>query len=227
MREAINPRDAEPYALKQKSSSVSAQAEMHHRVNQNVQAAGVDAIGFNCWIWSPHYLGGRTSGLAGGELPPSILPVGVFVKASPDEVARAVEVAGFRAIQLHGDEDAQLYASIPAEIIQVIRMTDAAGLPTQAASRVVRRVLLDAHVDGYGGAGKSFDWKLVPEAKRRLQREVMVGGGLTADNVADAIRMGQPWGVDVASGVESSPGVKDRLKLIAFVAAVRAADGSA
>jgi len=189
-------------------------------------AAGVDAIGFNCWALSPRYLAPEEAAPLVASLPASILAVGVFVKAAPDEVARVVQAAGFRAIQLHGDEDAELYGGIPAEIIQVIRMKDAAALPTRAASRVVGRVLLDAHVDGYGGAGKSFDWKLVAEAKRRLQREVMVGGGLTADNVAEAIRIGQPWGVDVASGVESSPGVKDRLKLIAFVAAVRAADGS-
>jgi len=188
-------------------------------------AAGVDAIGFNCWPRSPRYLPPAEAASLVASLPPPILAVGVFVKASPDEVARAVEVAGFRAIQLHGDEDVELYATIPAEIIQVVRMTDVAGLPSQAASRVVHRILLDAHVDGYGGAGRSFDWKLVPEAKRRLQREVMIGGGLTAENVADAIRIGQPWGVDVASGVESSPGVKDPRKLTAFVAAVRAAEG--
>lgn len=189
-------------------------------------AAGVDAIGFNCWTGSPRYLALEEATSLVKSLPPSILPVGVFVKASPEEVARTVEVAGFRAVQLHGDEDAELYSNVRAEIIQVIRIRNAEGLPTQAAHRVVRRILLDAHVDGYGGAGKRFDWRLVPEAKRRLEREVIVGGGLTADNVAEAIRIGRPWGVDVASGVESSPGVKDRLKLMDFVAAVRAAEGA-
>ncbi len=189
-------------------------------------AAGVDAIGFNCWPGSPRYLAPEEAAAFVGSLPPSILRVGLFVKASPDEVARAVEVAGFRAVQLHGDEDPELYANVPAEIIQVIRVKDGAGLPTQPAHRAVRRVLLDAHVEGYGGSGRRFDWTLVPEVKRRLGREIIVGGGLTPDNVAEAIRIGQPWGVDVASGVESSPGVKDRHKLMAFVAAVRAAEGN-
>ncbi len=188
-------------------------------------AAGVEAIGFNCWPGSPRYVMPRAAADLVAEVPPSILPIGVFVKASPDEVERTVEIARFRGIQLHGDEDPARYAHLPVEIIQVIRIQDSTGMPERPPHRCVTRVLLDAHVAQFGGAGRSFDWKLVPLAKERLGREVMIGGGLTSENVLDAIRVGQPWGVDVASGVESSPGVKDHRKIHAFVAAVRSADG--
>jgi phosphoribosylanthranilate isomerase len=156
-------------------------------------------------------------------VPPSILTVGVFVGSTPQEVQRAVQVAGFRAVQLHGDEDPTDYAHLPVEIIQVVRMKQSV-LPAQTIPPAVKWVLLDTHVESYGGAGQSFDWTVIPEAKRRLEREVIIGGGLTHQNVAEAIRIGRPWGVDVASGVESAPGVKDQAKLQAFVQAVLGAE---
>lgn len=195
------------------------------RRDADVQAcvdAGVDAIGFNCWTRSPRYVSAEEAAKLAAGVPPSTLTVGVFVRATPEEVARVVAIAGFGAVQLHGDEDPELYASVPAQIIQVVRMKSLAALPGGPASPSTRLVLLDAHVDEFGGAGRSFDWSLVPEAKRRMQRDVIVGGGLSAENVAEAIRIGQPWGVDVASGVESSPGLKDHRRLNAFVAAARA-----
>jgi phosphoribosylanthranilate isomerase len=188
-------------------------------------AVGVDAIGFNCWPGSPRYLAPGAAADLIAQVPSSILPVGVFVKASPEEVERTVAIAGFRAVQLHGDEDPSCYAHLSVEIIQVVRIRDPASLPTRPAHPCVARVLLDAHVAQFGGAGRSFDWTLVPMARGRLGREVLIGGGLTPANVLEAIRVGQPWGVDVASGVESSPGVKDPQKMQAFVAAVRAAQG--
>jgi len=188
-------------------------------------AAGVDAIGFNCWPGSPRYLTPGAAADLVAQVPSSILPVGVFVRASPAEVARTVAIAGFRAIQLHGDEDPSSYAHLSVEIIQVVRIQNSASLPARPAHPCVARVLLDAHVAEFGGAGRSFDWSLVPLAKGRLERDVVIGGGLTPANVLEAIRVGRPWGVDVASGVESAPGVKDPQKLKAFVAAVRAIPG--
>jgi phosphoribosylanthranilate isomerase len=187
-------------------------------------AAGVDAIGFNCWPGSPRYVMPRAAADLVAQVPRAILPIGVFVKASPDEVQRTVEIAQFRGIQLHGDEDPARYAHLAVEIIQVIRIQDSVVMPEHPPHSCVKRVLLDTHVAQFGGAGRSFDWNLVPLAKDRLKREVMIGGGLTSENVLDAIRLGRPWGVDVASGVESSPGVKDHRKIQAFVAAVRAAE---
>jgi phosphoribosylanthranilate isomerase len=185
---------------------------------------GVDAIGFNCWPHSPRYLPAQAAADLVAAVPPSTLTVGVFVGAPPDQVERAVAVAGFQAVQLHGDEDPVDYAHLPVQIIQVLRIKGSSGLPDQVVHRSVKWVLLDAHVESYGGSGQKFDWSLIPEAKRRLAREVIIGGGLTSENVAQAIRVGVPFGVDVASGVESSPGVKDRARLDAFVQAVRSVE---
>ena len=186
--------------------------------------AGADAIGFNCWPGSPRYLKPDDAAKLVSKVPPSILTVGVFVKAPTQEVAESVRIAGFRAIQLHGDEDPTSYAHLPVEIIQVIRMKDGQALPSGPAPACVRRVLLDTHVAEFGGAGRTFDWTRAALARERLGRDVLIGGGLTADNVGEAIRLGRPWGVDVASGVESSPRAKDARKIRAFVAAVRAAE---
>ncbi len=187
--------------------------------------AGVDAIGFNCWPSSPRYLRANHAAQLVSKLPASILPVGVFVKAPPEQVAETVRIAGFRAIQLHGDEDPMWYGHLPVEIIQVIRIKDRDGLPKLPAPACVQRVLLDAHVPEFGGAGRTFDWGLVSLAKDRLRRDVLIGGGLTPDNVREAIRAARPWGVDVASGVEALPRAKDPQKIKAFVAAVRSAEG--
>jgi len=186
--------------------------------------AGVDAIGFNCWPRSPRYIRAHDAAWLVSNVPASILPVGVFVKASPEEVAETARIARFRAIQLHGDEDPTSYAHLPVEIIQVIRMKEREGLPNRPAPACVHHVLLDSHVAQFGGAGQTFDWALALLAKDRLGRDVMIGGGLTPDNVREAIRGARPWGVDVASGVESSPGVKDPGKIRDFVAAVRSAE---
>lgn len=186
--------------------------------------AGADAIGFNCWAGSPRYLKPHDAAKLVSLVPPSILPVGVFVKARPEEVADVVRTAGLRAIQLHGDEDPTSYAHLAVEIIQVIRMKNGEALPTGPTAECVRRILLDTHVAQFGGAGRTFDWSLASLARERLGREVLVGGGLTAQNVAEAIRLGRPWGVDVASGVESSPGIKDPQQIRSFIAAVRSAE---
>ncbi len=188
-------------------------------------AAQVDAIGFNCWPSSPRYLRANDAAQLVSKLPASILPVGVFVKAPPEQVAETVRIAGFRAIQLHGDEDPMWYGHLPVEIIQVIRIKDRDGLPKRPAPPCVQRVLLDTHVEQFGGAGRTFDWGLVSLAKNRLRRDVLIGGGLTPDNVREAIRASRPWGVDVASGVEALPRAKDPQKIKAFVAAVRSAEG--
>ncbi len=186
--------------------------------------AGVDAIGFNCWPGSPRYVRAHDAAWLVSNVPASILPVGVFVKASPEEVAETVRITRFRAIQLHGDEDPTSYAHLPVEIIQVIRIKDSDGLPHGPPPACVARVLLDSHVAQFGGVGRTFDWGLVSLAKDRLGCDVLIGGGLTPDNVGAAIRATQPWGVDVASGVESSPRVKDSQKIRDFVAAVRSAE---
>lgn len=186
-------------------------------------AAGADAIGFNFWPQSKRYLAPEQAAPLIKQLPPAVLPIGVFVGASPEEVAAAVRVSGVRAAQLHGGEDPAPYLALPVAIIPVVRMRDRSSLPSGPADPRVEVVLLDAHVEGFGGAGRQFDWSLVPEARRRLARPVLLAGGLTPENVGEAVCSARPWGVDVASGVESAPGIKDPAKVCAFVQAARAA----
>lgn len=185
-------------------------------------ALGVQMIGLNFWPKSRRRVSEEIARQLVARLPPGIEPVGVFVDAEPEEVARTVERVGVHAVQLHGNEDPEAYRDVGAKVIQVVRVKPGMPLPIAAAGSA-ERVLLDAWVEGHGGAGVSFDWDLVPTAAQRLKRPILLAGGLTPENVSEAIRRARPWGVDVASGVESSPGVKDHQKLRAFVDAVRAA----
>jgi len=151
--------------------------------------------------------------------------VGVFVDAAPDQMAELALHCGLAALQLSGDERVDLLNVLPqCAVIKALRFTGAASeqawLHAGLSSRV--RLLVDAHIPGsYGGAGVLADWAQASELARR--REIILAGGLTPDNVAEAVRRVQPWGVDVSSGVETN-GIKDIAKIQAFVAAVRAVD---
>jgi phosphoribosylanthranilate isomerase len=183
----------------------------------------VELIGFNFWPRSKRYIAPKDAKPLRALLGPETRAVGVFVDRGVEEVARIVRDVGLDAVQLHGDEQPEDYRGVGAEIIQVVRMSNADSVPDRVAFPEIRSVLLDARTEGYGGSGQRFDWSLVRSAQRKLQRDVLLAGGLTPDNVHRAIEEAEPWGVDVASGVESSPGVKDAALLRAFVAAVRSA----
>jgi phosphoribosylanthranilate isomerase len=184
-------------------------------------ALGVEMIGFNFWPKSRRRISEDTARQLVARLPPGVEPVGVFADAQPEEVARTVARVGLHAVQLHGDEDPEAYRDVGAKVIQVVRVKPGGPLPVAAAG-AADRVLLDAWVDAQGGAGVSFDWDIVPGVEQRLARPILIAGGLTPENVSEAVRRARPWGVDVATGVESAPGVKDHRKLRAFVDAVRA-----
>src|SRR5919197_1761530 len=181
-------------------------------------ALGVQMIGFNFWPKSRRRVAEDVACQLVSRLPPTIEPVGVFVDAEPEEVARTVERVGLHAVQLHGDEDPEAYRDVGAKVIQVVRVRPGVPLPVAAAG-AAERVLLDTWVEAQGGAGVSFDWDIVPEAERRLARPILLAGGLTPENVSEAIRRARPWGVDVASGGETPPAGKDHQKLLAFVEA--------
>jgi phosphoribosylanthranilate isomerase len=184
--------------------------------------AGVDAVGFNFWPQSRRYLTLDAAEKLAATVPHHVLRVGVFVRAPPAEVRAAVERVRLGAVQLHGDEDPQDYTGVGAPLWQVVRITGPESLPGMP-SRAAAAVLLDAHIEGHGGGGRRFDWALVPWV-RAWRLPVWLAGGLTPENVGEAIARAAPDGVDVASGVESSPGVKDAARVAAFVAAVRAAE---
>jgi phosphoribosylanthranilate isomerase len=182
--------------------------------------AGVDALGFNLWPGSKRHVPLARAADIASALPPGVLRVGVFVRAAPEAVAAAVRVLELGAVQLHGDEDPADYAGVGAPLWQVLRIDSA--LPASVSPRAAE-LLLDARAEGFGGSGQRIDWSLAQEA-RRFGLPVWVAGGLSPDNVGEAVRRATPAGVDVASGVESAPGVKDLARVRAFVAAVRAAE---
>lgn len=175
------------------------------------------------------------------HLPGSVEKIGVFTSTSEKEILEAATVAGLTAVQLHSTFNPHLVESIVAgsegrlEVFQVLDVpagTDAASLKAALTAILqhtyVTAALLDASHGGLsGGTGKTFDWKSTAAAVREAQNEtagrVIIAGGLNADNVAEAIARFAPWGVDVASGVEASYGVKDPAKLHDFIAAARRA----
>ena len=182
--------------------------------------AGVDAVGFNFWSGSKRHVAVADAAEIAAALPPGILRVGVFVRARPSEVRSTVAAVSLGAVQLHGDEDPADYLEAGAPLWQVLRIES--SLPETVSARAAE-VLLDAKAEGFGGSGRSFDWSLARGA-RRYGLPFWLAGGLTPANVGEAVRRAEPTGVDVASGVESRPRMKDPALVRAFVAAVRAAE---
>lgn len=181
--------------------------------------AGVDALGFNFWPGSKRHIRPEQAEAIASSIPAGVLRVGVFVRSPPAEVRELVRRVGLGAVQLHGDEDPAAYRDVGAALWQVLRVERT--LP-EAPSTGADAVLLDARVESFGGGGVPFDWRVATRTQNWKQ-PVWLAGGLTADNVGGAIRTVRPWGVDVASGVESAPGVKDPVRVRAFIAAVRSA----
>ena len=184
--------------------------------------AGADILGFNFYPKSPRYIGvGQCRDIMSVMRKHShIMFVGVFVNASPEQARAVMHTCALGLAQLHGDETAELVQSFDGRAFKAFR-----GVP-ESPDGFVRdeapAFLVDAAVKGaYGGTGTTADWGSAAELAKHYP--FLLAGGLTPENVAEAVRRVQPWGVDVASGVESSPGVKDPVKMSAFVKAVRSA----
>ena len=181
-------------------------------------AMGADAVGF-VFAPSPRQVTPSVAASIASRLPPEVLTVGVFKDELPKRVVEVVNRAGLRAAQLHGDESREDAGHVAVRVPLVIKAFRA-GDPrlARAGEYGASIVMIDAPSPG---SGKVFDWRLAEGAPRA--RRLVLAGGLDPDNVADAIRVVRPWGVDVSTGVESAPGKKDPLKVRAFVAAARAA----
>jgi phosphoribosylanthranilate isomerase len=183
--------------------------------------AGVDAIGLNFW---PRSVRRCDEGVARDivqALHGQVLVVGVFVDEQPDEIERLVRAVGLGCVQLHGDEPPALVQRFLPHAYKALRVR---GSDVLAETRRYPGdyVLLDAFVAGMpGGTGAVFDWALAREVA--LERKLTLAGGLTPDNVADAVQAVRPHCVDTASGVESAPGIKDAALVRAFVARARQA----
>ena len=180
---------------------------------------GADAIGFIFYKKSPRYVTAKTVKDICAKLPPFVNRVGVFVNETAERINRIADRCGLDAVQLHGDESPALCKKIKCRVIKAVRVKDAASL--KAMSRYeVGGFLLDTYKeDQWGGTGKVFDWELAVRAKK--YGPVIIAGGLNPRNVKVAIKKVEPYGVDVSSGVEQSPGKKDPGKVKAFLKAVR------
>jgi phosphoribosylanthranilate isomerase len=194
-----------------------------------VAAAGADFIGLNFWPRSKRYVdaarGAELAAAARAVGPAAI--VGVFVDATAEEIAAVHARVGLDVIQLHGAEPAEVAAAVARAAGRPVWKAIAAGGPGDLGGLdawPVDALLLDAPTPERGGSGRSFDWSLAAAARaQNPARRIVLAGGLHAGNVAAAIAAVGPWAVDVASGVEAAPGIKDAGKVAAFVAAVRAA----
>lgn len=185
--------------------------------------AGADALGFVMYRKSPRWVEPTVARSIIAGLPPFVLAVGVFVNEDAERVRALTDECGFALAQLHGDESAMYCQNLGRPALKALRLKDRATLLVLAEFRGranVRGVLIDAFSDqAYGGTGQPVDWTLAQEVARSTP--VILAGGLNPANVADAIRMVRPYGVDVSSGVEQSPGKKDPDKVKAFIAAAR------
>lgn len=192
-----------------------------------VAASGADYIGLNFWPKSKRYLAPERGSLIAGVARSSgtIQVVGVFVDADLEEVTEVTSQVDLDIIQLHGDEHPEEVAAIAAATNRPVWKSIAIGSPKDIEhldAWPAEVLLLDTPSVGKGGSGKTFDWTLAVAARRRYGTlKLVLAGGLDPSNVAAAIDAVEPWAVDVASGVEVGPGVKDAAKVTAFVAAVR------
>ena len=178
--------------------------------------AGADALGFMFYDRSPRSISTKTAAEISRALPPFTLRVGVFVNPSEELVFRAIGECGLSLLQFHGDEPPAFCTQFGLMSMKAFRIRDAGSLKALPEYRT-DAWLLDAYAsDTLGGTGEKFNWNLVTEVPK-LGKPVFLAGGLTPENVADAIRQVQPFGVDVSSGVESSPGKKDHAKVRAFI----------
>lgn len=184
--------------------------------------AGADAIGFVFYAKSPRYVTAQRAAELVKLLPPFVTPVGLFVNASQHELSDALAVLPNMLLQFHGDETPADCERAGRPFLRAARI--AAGFDLLDFSRQYSKaqaILLDAHVDGFGGGGKVFDWSVIP---KNPGCPLVLSGGLHAGNVRSGILQVRPWAVDVSSGVESGKGLKNADLMRQFCAAVRLAD---
>ena len=187
--------------------------------------AGADAIGLVFYPPSPRYLSSERALEIRDALPPFVQTVALFVNPDAAQVAQVLGRVRPAMLQFHGEETPEFCAQFGVPFVKAIRMKSGVspGVDALEYLRPYSRAaawLFDSHVPQYGGVGESFDWSLVP----KTDKPVILSGGLSRDNVAEAIRRVRPWGVDVSSGVESAKGIKDAARIAAFIAEVRNAD---
>jgi phosphoribosylanthranilate isomerase len=187
---------------------------------QTAVEAGADALGFNFYDKSPRFVTIQRAAEITKQIPPFVMRVGVFVNAPEEFVLRAIAEAGLTMLQFHGDEPPEFCVQFGLMSMKAFRIRDEKSL-AELPKFQTDAYLLDAFSpEARGGTGEKFNWDLAVEAQK-FGKPIFLAGGLTPENVADAVRKVNPFGVDVASGVESSPGKKDPAKVKAFIAAAK------
>ncbi|MBI5258026.1 MAG: phosphoribosylanthranilate isomerase [Burkholderiales bacterium] len=183
---------------------------------------GADAIGLVLYERSPRAVSLERAAALARRLPPFVTPVCLFVNAAPEAVTQAVQAIPNALLQFHGDETPAECERHQRPYLRAARMQPGFALLDFATAHAnAAGILLDAHVEGYGGGGKAFDWSLVPPG---VPRPVVLSGGLNPANVTDGVLCVRPWAVDVSSGVEAAKGIKDAGLMRRFCEAVREAD---
>jgi len=171
--------------------------------------AGASALGFVFWPGSPRFVDPYRARAIVQALPPFVTPVGLFVSQPREYVGAVASLVRLGAVQLHGDESVEFAASLAWPVIKALSVDRASAWP------LATTLLLDAHDPvKRGGTGQTIDWAAAAHIAAR--RKVLLAGGLTPDNVAEAVASVRPFGIDVSSGVERSPGIKDHGKLRAL-----------
>lgn len=180
---------------------------------------GADAIGLVFYAPSARHVTTAQARAIVAALPPFTTVVGLFFDAGADAVRQVLSEVPIDVLQFHGGESPEFCAAFPRPWIKAVRIRDGVDLYASAARYAgAQALLLDHYVEGIaGGTGTAFDWSRVPHG---LGIPVILAGGLTPDNVADAVKAVHPYGVDVSSGVESSKGIKDHAKIAAFIRSV-------
>ena len=183
---------------------------------------GVNWLGFNCYPQSKRYILPEKIRELLDVVPVYVKTVGVFVNESVQKVNQIMEYTGMQLVQLHGDESPGYTNALNYEYIRTFRVSEDFQ-PNQISHLPMNYFLLDSfHPNFYGGTGKSFNWQIAKKTKKFGR--LILAGGLSPENVQEAITIVRPFGVDVCSGVESVPGVKDLKRVATFIAAVRKAD---
>jgi phosphoribosylanthranilate isomerase len=188
--------------------------------------AGADAVGFVLWPGSARHVGHARAAQLAERLPPFVTPVLLFVNATAGELAAATAAVPQALLQFHGDETPTQCEAAGRPYLRAARMAEGFDLLDfavrwRAQSTSMQALLLDAHVEGYGGAGKVFDWSRIPPS---VPCPVVLSGGLNPANVIDGVLSVRPFAVDVSSGVERARGIKDAGLMRRFCEAVRQAD---
>jgi phosphoribosylanthranilate isomerase len=197
-------------------------------------AAGADAVGFVLYPASPRFVNAARAAVLAGRLPSFVTPTLLFVNAAAVDIEQACRLIPMALLQFHGDETPEACRAAGRPFLKAARIPVVPGNAAAAGFdlvkyadrfRTAQAILLDTHVEGFGGGGKTFNWSLLPPS---VDAHLVLSGGLTPANVTDGILQVRPRGktlaVDVSSGVEISKGIKSAGKIHRFVAAVRAAD---